>query len=569
MNWPQIPESFEGMDSAALRALADSINAARVANLPNLTADDEAEYDRFTALERRIRVLAVDTAEAERAAADAEAAEQARLAAEEAARLAAEQGNTDAETGDGGDDDGDGSGDGDGGGEGASDQGGRQLATVGGGSAPIPTGMGTGAQRMSSPDRQAARWTSTGAAENGPLKGQNFASNLELARAIQDMNDVVDIGSDKKHRIAKMTASFAPEFILDPDKPWTAIQNLAYATPDEIEAAFCPPATPIYDLACEVSTRRPVLTGLPGFRTPERGRFTVLASPTMSSITTGHGQWTIDDDADPEAIKTCQTISCVNPSTFEIYAIYRCLTVKNLMMMTFPELVAAYLNRLQGVSAREAEILLLEAMNTGSDPIDAPALGYNGTTSLLSSILTYIGLYQDIERWDTSVFDAWMPRWVLWAIKTDLLKRRRTDGGRNMVASDEEINAMFRDAGVEPHWFMDRPTWAIAFRDLEDGGVLNFFPDHVDVNLHKRGKFAVMTRGELSIGVTGNNMYRQDDDLLKNQFTFFIENYEGLIDTDSCPAHTMRVPACWSGVQIADDVIACDGSGDFTPSTGA
>jgi hypothetical protein len=559
MNWPTLPESFEGMDSVALRTLADAINAARRANLPNLTADDEAEYDQWTQRERNIRALAVDAAESERLAAEQAAAEQAeaeRLAAEEAA------GDPEPEPGDdgdgGGDDDGDGGGDGGGGEAGAG--GGQQLATVG---APaVPTGMGTGAAPVRVADRRAARWVSTGRASNGPARNERFETNLALAQAIQDMASVVADGDSTKHYLGALPGNYAATTTLPTEKPWLALQDMLDGSTDEIEAAFCPPATPIYDMHCENVTRRPVFMGLPAFRLPaERGAFTVLASPTLSSITQGTGQWTSSMDNDPEAIKAaCQTVSCVDPSTYEIYGIYRCLTVKNLMQMTFPELVAAYLNRLQAVSSREAEILLLEAMNTSATSISAPALGYGGTTSILSTILNYLALYQELERWDTVTMDAWAPRWVLWAIKTDLMRRRRTDGGRNLIASDAEVNAMFRDAGVEIHWFMDMPSWTVALNPLALGNVLQLLPSSVDILIHRRGKFAIMDRGQLSIGVTGNNIYRLEDDLRRNQFTFFFENFEGLIDTDSCDAHKIRIPACWNGVQIADDVIDCEGN---------
>lgn len=550
MNWPQIPESLAGLTSVELYALADSIQAARAANLSALaTAEDEIEFDAWTAKERRIRTLAADTRGVELAA--AEEAERA-AAAEAAATLAAEQAAA-AEAA-ANDDGGTGTGSDDGSGDGGTD-GGGELAGVGA----VQTSMATGATRVTETDRRASKWVSTGLNKNGPDKGAPFASNLALAETLSDMMEIVDAGDKTKHYLARVQDTFAPERILDPAKPWTTIQNLYDASDATLEAAFCPPATPIYDLACENSTRRPVMLGLPGFRTPERGAFTVLASPTLSSITGGYGQWDSADDADVNAIKTCTTIECVSPSTYEIYAIYRCLTVKNLMAMTFPELVAAYLNRLEAAAARYAEILLLEAMGTASTAISAPRLGYGGTTAIMSTILNYLALYQEQERWDVGVMDVWLPRWVMWAIKTDLYRRRRTDGVAQ-VASDGAVNALFTDAGVSVHWFMDRPSWALQVPAVATGNVLNLFPSSIDMLIHKRGKFALMSRGMNSIGVTGNNQYRLSDDLLKNQFTFFFESAEGLIDTDSCPAHKVRLPVCWNGVQIDDVVIDCEGN---------
>jgi hypothetical protein len=148
----------------------------------------------------------------------------------------------------------------------------------------------------------------------------------------------------------------------------------------------------------------------------------------------------------------------------------------------------------------------------------------------------------------------------MWAMKMDLMRRRRTDGGVNMVPSDAEINALFSNVGVVPHWFMDRPSWATPVPGIAVSGVLNFFPRSVEILVHPRGKFALMDRGNLAIGVSGNNQYRIEDDLLRNQFRFFFESYEGVIDTNTCPAHILQIDTtCWSGVQIDDVVLGCSG----------
>ena len=107
---------------------------------------------------------------------------------------------------------------------------------------------------------------------------------------------------------------------------------------------------------------------------------------------------------------------------------------------------------------------------------------------------------------------------------------------------------------------MDRPSWATPIPDLATSGDLNFFPSSVEILLHRRGKFALMDRGDLTIGVSPNNIYRLGDDLRRNQFTFFFESFEGIIDTDSCPAHILQIPdLCYNGAQIADVAIACEG----------
>lgn len=306
--------------------------------------------------------------------------------------------------------------------------------------------------------------------------------------------------------------------------------------------------------------RRPVAGSLPGFAAP-RGHVSIMPSPTLSAITTGYGKWTSVDDANPNAVKAdCQTIACGTPTEYEMYGIYRCLTVKNMMAMTYPELVEAYLNRLGAVFARMAEELLLNAMATGCTHVGADTLGYGGAVTVTSTVLNYMALYQETERWDTTPTQAWIPRWVLWAMKMDIMRRRRVDGGFG-VPSDGQIEAMFRDVGINNIcWFIDQPTWTVAVASIVTNSKLNRLPSSVQIMIAPAGKFAMIDRGELAIGVTGNNIYRDNESNRRNQFTFFFENFEGVVNTTSCPAHILDIAACWNGVQIDDLAVACDGT---------
>jgi hypothetical protein len=143
-------------------------------------------------------------------------------------------------------------------------------------------------------------------------------------------------------------------------------------------------------------------------------------------------------------------------------------------------------------------------------------------------------------------------------MKMDILRRRRVDGGFG-VPSDSTIEAMFRDVGVNVTWFIDHPTWAVAIPGLSTGSVLNKLPQSVQILIAPAGKFAMIDRGELAIGVTGNNIYRDNESNRRNQFTFFFENFEGVVNTGCGEAHVLDIPVCWNGQQIDDIVIDCYG----------
>jgi hypothetical protein len=388
----------------------------------------------------------------------------------------------------------------------------------------------------------------------GKAAGDNFGSWGELAQALADKSENVRSNTTEKFNVGRIAGVFSPDRILD-ENP---LFNLSLFDEAELTAAFCAPFEPQYDLACWTTDRRPVRNSLASYRAP-RGGVTIYPSPSMEDVSTGFGIWTDADDDDDQAEKVCATIECATPVEYKIYGVWRCLTVKNLLAMTFPELVEAYLNRLASQHARLAETQLLEAMATGADTLETNSLGYNASTSITTTILNYLALYQEQQRWDIGAMDAWLPRWVLFALKADLMRRRTTNGYVG-APSDAQINALFSDVGVTPHWYIDTPSWATPVPALAVSGRLGRFPRNLEVLVAPRGKFAVMDRGELSIGVTGNNLYRDNASNAKNEFTFFFENFEGVVNTNSCPAHLLQIDnLCFNGQQIADLVINCEG----------
>jgi hypothetical protein len=393
-----------------------------------------------------------------------------------------------------------------------------------------------------------------------------FEDWSDLAETLTQVANVITPQSNRQ-TVGIIPGTFDADhtFLEDPIANVGIINNmrsLAQSTDPELQAAFCAPATPSYVIGCRNTDRRPVFNSMPVYASP-RNAVSIYPSPTLEDITTGIGIWDRDDDADDEAVKAaCQTIDCADSETYYIYGVYRCLTVKNLLQMSFPELVEAYLNRLAAAQARLAENQLLNAMGARATAITAPPQAYDGPTALLTTILVTLALHQESQRWDVEGnMHAWIPRWVRTAIKASLARRRRTDGGGVRMATDAEVNQIFTNAGVNVTWFIDRPTWAATIPAVQVASSLQNFPTTVDILVAPEGKFAVMDRGTLSIGVAPGNLYRDNVSNSRNEFTLFFESFEGLVDTDSCPAYLLEIPVCWNGRQIADVAAPdCDGS---------
>ena len=549
--FPEIPQNWKSLSASKLRDLAAKIKEAVVALGDD--ADADARAAALAAIEARKELLA--EAQAKEAVAQAKAALEAEVdEADDDADLGDDEGDDDE-----GDDEGDESDEGDEGDEGDGDLAAETPVRKAGGINDL------GAKADTEPKTPAIRPDALVAVGGVSSRsgGERFKDWGDLAETLMDVAKSVSPTSTQKHQVAQIVGNFTEAQQLGSNM----VSNLRRFDTDELQAAFCAPATPIYDLACWNTDRRPVRNSLPQFRPDQRGSVSIFPSPSLSDITdqspAGVGIWDTDDDdsqatTDP-SLKECAVIECGTPTVYSLYGVWRCLTIQNLLAMTFPELVEAYLNRLAAAHSRLAETQLLEAMGTEAVAVTGETLGYGATTSVTTQILETIALHQEQERWDGDQMEGWLPRWVRSAMKMDIM-RRRNDTGRPVMPTDAEVDQMFRNIGVNPHFFIDTPTWAASVPAVQTGGNKNNLPDTIDILLAPRGKFAVMDRGQLSIGVTGNNIYRDNASNARNQFTMFFENFEGVVNTDSCPAYLLELPnLCYNGVQIADVALDCEG----------
>ena len=541
--WPKIPEDLTTLSAAELTALAADIRRAIAEAGKQMSAEVAAEVVAYSGHLTQVKQLATakalsDAAEAEQAqeVADAAAAEQAAADAATAAAAAAAAAEDDKAD------------------ETADD---KELALAG---KKVRTTFGPSDTPVVPPTKDSMLpYLNAFDGVEGKKAGDQFENWGELAMALVTRAGNIRSNTAESFKVAQIRGKYGADRQLGDN----LVMNAAKFEPDEIQAAFCAPATPYYGISCINETRRPVFNSLPQFQNTQRMQVSIMPSPALSDITSGYGIWSDTDDDDANKVKACATITCGSPTTFKMYGVWRCLTVKNLLAMSYPELVEAWLNRLAAAHARLAEQTLLNAMASGCTNISAPRLGYGASVSILSTVLNYLALYQETQRWDIAGnMEAWAPRWVLWGIKMDLLRRRQDGSNVPTIATDAQIAAMFASVGVNIHWFMDTPSYAVAIPAV-GASTLNLIPQSVQILIAPPGKFALMDRGELNIGVTGDGLYRDTSTNARNQFTFFFENFEGVVNTNTCPAHILDIPVCWNGAQIDDIVINCQG-GDET-----
>lgn len=557
--FPEIPANLESLTSAELRTLAGEIRTAFEAVKADPNSSVEAMQAALSAIDARKVVLALAASKDALAAAEMSEEEEAEPVVEEelSEEVVEETEEVEEVSTEAADED-----------AASSDEDETEPEVEASVSKPAKVRTSTGASvALTEETAPTGRFTPDKLLARGGVSdkqaGHGFSSWLELAETLIDVGKNVSPGSNQRFSVAFVEGNFDDAHTLGEN----FTQNLRKFEP-EIMAEMCAPAEPQYDLACWNTDRRPVRGSLSAYKPDARGAVTIYPSPSLADITgqspLGVGIWDNADDISLQGTtpssKECAVIECAEPTLYRLYGIWRCLTVQNLLAMTFPELVEAYLNRLAASHSRLAETQLLEAMGTAAVPVTQSDLGYGSSVSVTSTILNMLALHQEEERWDNGEMDAWMPRWVRYAMKMDIIRRRDTSGGVISVPSDGQIDSMFRDVGVNPNFFIDTPSWASAVPAVQTGGVLNLLPSAIEMVVAPRGKFAVMDRGELSIGVTGNNLYRDNASNSKNQFTFFFENFEALVNTNSCPAYLLTIEnLCHNGIQIADEVIQCDG----------
>ncbi len=396
---------------------------------------------------------------------------------------------------------------------------------------------------------------------NGHAAGEEFSSLLDLAEALQERsNDIAGGGRDK----IKVATLELPEGAFTPLTGDTAKDAAIFAdyNPEQrngLTAAVCAPREQVYDSVGAVlsSTARPVKGSLANYR-PMRGGVSVYPALKLADIDSddgsGYGQWTRADDADDNAEKVPVLLPCGSSVNYDIYGIWRALTVTNMEDMTFPELLAAALNKLQALQARMAEVALLDAALSSVNTKTALAspTDFGASINLFSTIANAVAIYREEERLGDQQFDAWLPRWVFPALQIDLLRQRRTSGRlADRIPNVGEVNAAFRDLGLDPTWTMDVATSWAPVPTFADGEALPALPVDIDLLFSPKGNLRALDRGSIDLGVT-NNTVRDNESNRRNRRTIWYESFEGLIDFGATNYHLNLSGVCLSGAQTAD-----------------
>lgn len=545
MNFPVLPENLASLDADELSALRAEFRTATSAIVANGKTNVLSDEDLANARAGKVAIEAIDAELANRQAlADELEAIESALEDEPEADETDDETDPDLDEADDSEDAED---------EDEVDEADAETdddaSVTAGAPARRPTAAGAAkakpkSSRPKSLDEQAQRWTAA-AAVPGFSVGDTFESMEDIGKALMKRYKDIQGGGTERLGVAKIEARHLGD---SPEGEF-----ISFGDPEEalVAGLDCVPREPIYDVGCDSSTARPFANSLPNRQAP-RGGFSVYPSPKLADVTDGSapgdgtGIWTRDDDAvDSDSVKAaCAVIPCGTPDDYDIYGVYRCITIRNLHQMTHPELVAAYLNKLGALWARLAERTLLEAALDSPNVVDLTATAEDdlgASVNLLDKLVQTAAVYTEQERYDDGLtFGVWLHRWVATLLIRDWMRAPRYNPSiSDLVAARSEVNAAFAKAGFNVHWVMDDPSgWGAI--GTQTAGALEDLPTTADMLIAREGNFARLDEGSMTVGVTNRGTPWDKDDMARNQFTMFWESYEGIIDY-GCPSYTLSV----------------------------
>ena len=561
----EIPDDLSALDNTALKALGKSLVAAAKA-----TAAGEVDPVVLGEV-KEAQAIAADAAKllGERKTADADFAAERTTVLAEVDALGAAFEDEPAE-GEGGEGEKPAEGEGDeapaeGEGEGDEGKAGEKQTVTASGTPYRPKAGAIADASESGSDKPAAdevvplgRFVATSGL-NGHDAGDEFESLMDLAEALQARHKDIAGGGRDKIKVARLDlpAGAFTQLTGDFSKDAAIFAEADKGGPNALTAAICAPREQVYDSVGAVlsSTARPVKGSLMNYR-PARGGVSVFPALKLADIDgdDGYGRWTRADDADENAEKVPALLPCGTSVDYDIAGIWRAVTITNMEQLTFPELVAAALNKLQALQSRMGDVALLDAALSSVNT--KTALGttteFGASINLFSTIANAVAIYREEERLGDQQFDAWIPRWVFPALQIDLLRQKRTSGRlADRIVTQGEILAAFRDLGLDVTWTMDVATSWAPVPTFADGEALPSLPVDIDLLFAPKGNLKALEKGSIDLGVT-NNVVRDNESNRTNRFTLWYESFEGLIDMGGTNYHLNLSDVCLSGAQTAD-----------------
>ena len=284
---------------------------------------------------------------------------------------------------------------------------------------------------------------------------------------------------------------------------------------------LCAPPAPYYDLFEDTDNdERPVRDALPSFNA-DRGGITLIAPPTLAGLAGSVSVITAAADAAGAGAeeKACLHVTCGAPRTYNVSAIARCLEFGNFGARAFPEQVEGWLGLAAASHARRAETVLLDAIAANSIAVTAAQV--LGASREIFAVAGQVAAgYRSRHRLRAGApLDALYPSWVADMIRSDQA-RGRDDAE---VMSNAEIEAEFRNLGINVAWYVDGKTGGGQVFGAQGAGAALTYPTSMIWYIYAPGTFLFLDGGTLDFGTVRDSALNT-----RNDYRIMVETFEAL-----------------------------------------
>ena len=403
------------------------------------------------------------------------------------------------------------------------------------------------------------RSLTAGAEIGGVSAGARFESGADIADALIRRTESLAVSSGVRNAmVARAHLDALPEPVTRKESAATvttkmleAIEDFSKRGPNRdvltADGGWCAPSEVLYEL-CEPEVADQLIS-LPEISIT-RGGLQYFKSPDFSSFS--DALWGFCEDELIDGVeKPCAEIPCPEPEEVRPCVEGACLTTGLLQTKAFPEWTERYVRGMLVAHAIRISAATIARMEAESTPIvydeSAPMLqGAGFTATLLNTIEFQIeDLRADymLGAGDRPV--VVLPRWAKGIIRADLANRMGVDLLR---ISDEYINSLFYDRGVgRVQWIKGWQTEVVGAK-----GIAHAWPCNLRYLLYREGAWV---RG-LEPVIELETQY--DSELLKhNKMTRLFTEQAFLVANLCTDSRVVTIPVCPSGATHCGNPIAC------------
>jgi hypothetical protein len=410
------------------------------------------------------------------------------------------------------------------------------------------------------PSAQVALVAAAGLESVGLTAGGSLTTASELGAAINAKRHALrntSGGDGEQITVASVRTTFPEDRYLSETDPDGNTRNLAAATSlatltasaeaarargNLVAAGLCAPITQLYDVPVIGSAARPVRDALTNMGA-DRGGIRWRQHLSFGDFAGATGVWTLDNDAavgtgTPPAPKACLDVECPDDAEAYVEAITFCMTFSNVTARFDAEATAANVQAAQIAHARYAENRLMAQIAALSTTLTAPTV-ISATRDLLLALDRLFAAHRNFYRLeDTETFRIVLPRWILDALRADLLLGAGFATGDDLLdgyaVTDAQITNWFVQRGVNVTWHLDgrgattagagEVTMADQFYAAwADNGAVPDFPAQVEALMWVEGQMIHLDGGTLDLGVVRDSTLNQ-----VNRYKQFSETFEGV-----------------------------------------